>query len=182
MIMKSIEEIIRKNPEAFNDSEPDDGHVERFRAKLEAAPPGSTEGWFQRYNIVLKIAASLVIFIAVGTFIFTESFLDLRNTVTAKIFSTKLPQELVEVVQYYNAITNKKISQIDQLAVSDDEAKRVKDMAQTELLTLDESKTELEKEYAMNPDNERILNALRLNQRKRAEILDKILNTMKQIN
>lgn len=182
MIMKSIEEIIRKNREAFNDSEPGDGHFERFSAKLKTAPPGSKEGWFQRYNIVLKIAASVIIFIAVGTFIFTESFSDLRNTMTAKIFSTKLPQELAEVVQYYDAITTKKISQIDQLAVSDDEARRVKDMAQTELKNLDASQSELEKEYEQNPENERILNALLLNQRKRAEILDKILNTMKQIN
>jgi hypothetical protein len=180
--MKNIEDIIANNRESFDDNDPDSGHVERFRAKLEAAPPGAKESWFQRYNIILKIAASVVIFVGISILIFTNRFAEFRNTVTTKIFSTKLPQELVEVVQYYNVITNRKMSQIDQLAVSDDEARRVKEMAETELKNLEEDKVELEKEYTMNPDNERIMNALQLNQRKRAEILDKILNTMKQIN
>jgi hypothetical protein len=180
--MKNIEDIIANNRESFDDNDPDSGHVERFRAKLEAAPPGAKESWFQRYNIILKIAASVVIFVGISILIFTNRFAEFRNTVTTKIFSTKLPQELVEVVQYYNVITNRKMSQIDQLAVSDDEARRVKEMAETELKNLEEDKAELEKEYTMNPDNERIMNALQLNQRKRAEILDKILNTMKQIN
>ena len=180
--MKNIEDIIAKNRESFDDNDPDSGHVERFRAKLEAAPPGAKESWFQRYNIILKIAASVVIFVGISILIFTNRFAEFRNTVTTKIFSTKLPQELAEVVQYYNVITNRKMSQIDQLAVSDDEARRVKEMAETELKNLEEDKAELEKEYTMNPDNERIMNALQLNQKKRAEILDKILNTMKQIN
>jgi hypothetical protein len=180
--MPKIEDIIKRNRVDFDDSEPETGHLDRFRAKLEASLPGGKEGWLQRYNIVLKIAAAVVLFIGVTAIIYTDSFSDMRNTLTAKIYSTKLPQELVEVVQYYNVVTNKKMSQIDQIAVSKDEAMRVKEMAETELKSLDESKNDLEKEYANNPDNERILNALVLNQRKRAEILDKIINTMKQFN
>ena len=85
-------------------------------------------------------------------------------------------------MQYYNVITDKKVSQIDELAVSEDEADKVKEMAMNELQTLEENRTELEKEYAQNPSNERIISALLLNQRKRAEILDRIINTLNQIN
>jgi hypothetical protein len=179
--MPTIDDIIKKNREAFSDSEPEAGHIERFRDKLETLEPAK-EGWFQRYNIVLKIAAAIVVFIGITSIIYTDSFSIMRNSLTAKFFNTKIPQELAEVMQYYNVITDKKMVQIGQLAVSEDEAKRVKEKADIELKSLDESKNELEKEYAKNPGSERILNALMLNQRKRAEILDKILTTMKQIN
>jgi hypothetical protein len=52
----------------------------------------------------------------------------------------------------------------------------------TELKALEESTTDLENEYAQNPNNERIINALLLNQREKAKILDKILNTLSQTN
>lgn len=180
--MPTIDDIIKKNREAFSDSEPEAGHIERFRVKLEAVKPLGKESWFQRYNIVIKIAAAIVVFIGITSIIYTDSFSIMRNTLTAKFFNTKIPQELAEVMQYYNVITDKKMNQIGQLAVSEDEAKRVKEMAGDELKSLEASENELEKEYALNPGNERIMNALMLNQRKRAEILDKILTTMKQIN
>jgi len=85
-------------------------------------------------------------------------------------------------MQYYNVIEDKKISQIDVLAVSDDEATRVKKMALKELQILEEDRTELETEYTLNPNSERIMNALLLNQQKRAAILDRIINTLNQIN
>jgi len=58
----------------------------------------------------------------------------------------------------------------------------VKEKAMTELKALEESTTDLENEYAQNPNNERIINALLLNQREKAKILDKILNTLSQTN
>jgi len=180
--MPIIDDIIKKNREAFNNSEPETGHIERFLDKLEAVEPVGKEGWFQRYNIVVKIAAAVLIFIGITAIIYTDSFSNLRNNLTAKLFNTKIPQELAEVMQYYNVVTDKKMTQIGQLAVSEDEAKRVKEKADIELKILDESNNDLEKEYQLNPGNERIMNALMLNQRKRAEILDKILTTMKQIN
>lgn len=106
----------------------------------------------------------------------------MKNSFTNKIVAAELPAEIVEVMQYYNVITDKKVNQIDELAVSEDEADKVKEMAMNELKTLEDDRTELEKEYAQNPSNERIISALLLNQRKRAEILDRIINTLNQIN
>ena len=95
---------------------------------------------------------------------------------------SELPDEIVEVMAYYNVIADKKINQIDDLAVSDEEARRVKEMAIEELKILEEDRSDLESEYAQNPNNERIIAALLMNQRKRAELLDRIINTLNQIN
>ena len=68
------------------------------------------------------------------------------------------------------------------ISLSEDEAGRVKEMALKELQMLEEDRSELESEYALNPNSERILNALLMNQQKRSEILDRIINTLNQIN
>jgi hypothetical protein len=73
------------------------------------------------------------------------------------------------------------VEEIDELAVSQDEAQRVKQMALLELKALDEFRAELEKEYAKQPDNKRILNALLQNQQQREKILDRILLSMNQV-
>jgi len=179
--MQRIEDIIKKNQEAFNDAEPSTDHFEKFQKKLDEIPVAQ-ESWFERYNIFLKIAAAIVIFVAVATFLYTDSFSYLKSTFTNKIVAAELPAEIVEVMQYYNVITDKKVSQIDDLAVSEDEAIKVKEMAMNELKILEDDRAELEKEYAQNPNSERIVSALLLNQRKRSEILDRIINTLNQIN
>ena len=166
--MQRIEDIIKKNKESFNDSEPSPDHFDNFKKKLENDQIINGESWFERYNIILKIAAGILIFAAVSTILYTDTFSYLKNTFTNEIVAAELPAEIVEVMAYYNVIADKKISQIDDLAVSEDEATRVKDMALKELKMLEEDRNELESEYALNPSSERIMNALLLNQQKRA--------------
>jgi serine phosphatase RsbU (regulator of sigma subunit) len=180
--MKRIEDIIKQNREAFNTEEPGTGHFDKFQKKLQESQEGWSESWFERYNIVLKIAAAVLIFAAITTIIYTDSFTYLKRTFTNEIVAAELPAEVVEVMQYYNVIADKKINQIDDLAVSEAEANRVKEMALKELQMLEDDRNELKAEYTLNPNNERIVNALLLNQQKRAEILDKIINTLNQIN
>lgn len=180
--MKRIEDIIKKNEEAFHDSEPKAGHFERFREKLEHSQAGIEESWFERNNLFLKIAAAIILFAAISTLIYTDRFSFVRNALTDQIVAAELPDEIVEVMQYYNVITDKKVSQIDDLAISDVEADRVKQMAYAELKILEDAKIDLEQEYTQNPNNERIMGALLLNQKKREEILDRIIKSLNQVN
>jgi len=85
-------------------------------------------------------------------------------------------------MQYYNVITTEKVAKIDDLAVSDNEARRIKAMALKELQDLETARVELQKEYAKQPGNERIMNAMIKNQQRKSEILDKILKTLNQVN
>lgn len=177
-----IEEKIKQNLEAFNSSEPGGEHLRKFEAKLDKLHAENEDSWFERYGMFIRIAATVFIFIAAGSFFYSGLFDNLKNSISERIVAAELPLEVQEVMQYYNVITNKKVEQIDDLAVSQDEAGRVKEMAMMELKALEEYRKELEKEYALNPNNERIMNALLLNQQKKSEILDKIINTLSQVN
>jgi hypothetical protein len=180
--MKSIEDKIRKNRERFNDLEPEAGHFERFGEKLGQFHKEQHESWFERHSMILKIAAAFILFATFAVFLYTNRFDFVRNMLSDKLVAAELPVEVREVMQYYNVITDKKVEQIDELAVSEDEAGKIKEMALTELRELEKNREFLEQEYARNPSSERILNALMLNQQKRAEILDKIINKLNQIN
>jgi len=180
--MSGIENKIRKNRETFNEVDPSPDHLDKFRDKLENFHPTKNINWFSRHSEVIRIAAVVSIFIAIGTFYFTGGFTFIRNSISEQIVAAELPAELQEVMQYYNVISNKKVDQITDLAISEDEAKRVKEMALFELKSLEEERIELEKEYTKNPNNERIMNALLLNQQNKSGILDKILNTLNQVN
>jgi len=180
--MQGIEEIIRKNQEAFNRGEPDPNHFDKFHEKLKTYHNKSTESWYERHNIFLKIAAAVVVFITITTLYYTNSFNFIRNTISNEIASVELPVEVQDVIQYYNIITDKSFAEINQLAVSKDEASKIEEKAVKELEELEINRKELEQEYALNPNNERIINALILNQMQRAKIMKKIVNTLNQIN
>ena len=179
--MKSIENTVNKNREAFNDADPSPDHLNNFKDKLDAFHEQKSESWIRRNGEMLRIAAVIVLFITVGTVYLTGGFSFVRDAISEQIVAAELPLEIQEVMQYYNVISDKKLDQIDELAVSEDEAKRIKEMAILELTQLEDARLELEKEYQKSPENERIMNALLMNQQKRSELLDKILNTLNQV-
>ncbi|MCB2221675.1 MAG: hypothetical protein KQI35_14865 [Bacteroidetes bacterium] len=180
--MHGIEDKIKQNLNSFNAEEPENGHLERFSDKLDRFHSGGRESWYERHNLFIKIAAVALVFITISTLFYTGSFSWVRSLLTEQIVAAELPPEVQEVMQYYNVITEKKVEQIDDLAVSYDEATRIKAMAMNELKALDDARVELEKEYTKQPGNERIMNALLQNQQRRSEILDKILKTLNQVN
>ena len=180
--MHGIEDKIKQNLNAFNAEEPAEGHLQRFNEKLDQYHAATQESWFERHNLFLKIAAATLIFLTVGTLILTDSFSWIRSLVSEQIVAAELPEEVKEVMQYYNVISDQKVEEIEELAVSEDEAQRVKALAMKELKSLEDARVELEKEYTKQPGNERIMNALLKNQQRKAEILDKIINVMNQVN
>jgi len=180
--MQGIEDKIKRNRVAFNSSELSPDHLKKFGAKLDDFHSGEDESWFDKYGFIVKIAAAVLLFLSIGSFFYTDLFDNLKESISEQIVAAELPLEMQEVMQYYNLITDKKIQQIDELAVSKDEAGRIKEMALIELKSLEEHRKELEKEYTLNPNNERIMNALLQNQQMKTEILNKIINTLSQVN
>lgn len=180
--MQNIEDKIRNNLDTFNSEEPESGHFEKFSDRLDRFHADRHEGWFERHDLFLKIAATVIVFAGITTLLYTGALSGLKSIISDKIVAAELPVEIKEVMQYYNVITDKKVEEIDDLAVNAEEAKRVKEMALFELSKLEKEKQELEKEYAKNPGNDRITDALVLNQQKKSRIMDKILNTLNQVN
>lgn len=180
--MQGIEEKIKRNIASFNEEEPGKDHLKNFSDKLDNFHSGDEDTFLEKYGFILKIAAGVLLFVTVGILYYSNTFDKLRDEISDQIVAAELPVELIEVMEYYNVITDRKVQQIDELAVSADEATRIKQMALLELKNLADHRSELEEEYAKYPDNERILNALLLNQQKRTAILDKIINTLSQVN
>jgi len=87
--------------------------------------------------------------------------------------------EIEEVFAYYDALSSTNIKKIDQLALNEEEAKRVKAIAGKQLENLDANLAAIEKEYAKNPDNQMLKAAMVNNKRMKAEIVD---NIVKQLN
>ena len=177
--MENLDEIIRKNRKLLSVEEPSDGHFDDFQKKL-AIYHQERESWFSQYGLVLRIAAGLLIFVTFGVLYYSNPLSTLKQIFSQQVADSGLPIELQEAMQYYNIITDKRLGQITQYASSEDEAGKVKEMALKEIETLDGDKIELEALLAENPSNERVQNALVINRKKQAEMLNRILNSLKR--
>ena len=180
--MSKIEDIIQKNKDKFDEYELGIKHFEDFQKKLSKFNTHQNKYKFLNTKLVLKIAAVIIIMVSLSVVYFNSSINDIKNFFSEKLASTELPVELQEVMKYYNILTDKKVNEIDQLAVSDDEAQKIKEMVMIELKELDDNITELAKEYSLNSNNDRIIAALINNQRMQVEVLNKILHQLNQTN
>jgi hypothetical protein len=177
--MKNLDEIIGKNKEAFNNEEPSAGHFDKFQGKL-AKYHQERESWFSRYGFVLRIAVSIIVFITIGLAYYSNPLKNFMQTISQQVEDAGLPQELQEAMHYYNIITDEHMVQIAQMTSSNEDAGKIREMALKQLEILDKNKADLESDLAENPSNERILNALVINRKKQAEILNRIINTLQR--
>jgi len=177
--MKGLDEIIKKNRELLSVEEPSDAHFDNFQKKLSTYHQGR-ESWLSRHGLVLRIAAAALIFIILGVFYYSQPLKGLKQIFSQQVADSGLPIELQEAMQYYNIVTDKRLGQIAQYTSSTDEADKVEKMALKELENLDNDKLELEAYLVENPSNERIQNALVINSKKQAEILNRIINALQK--
>lgn len=157
----NIEEIIFKNLEALNETEPMDGHFERFEAKLKMQHKKKKI----TFNVVWKVAAA-VVFVLLATnqaFIYLapnqQSSL-LTATQNNEISLASVSEEYEEVEFYYTNAINVGLEKWNSLNVdgfiSDDEQQ----MMDEELGEFEERYKILQDDLAANPNDERVINAM----------------------
>jgi hypothetical protein len=178
--MSFLESKIKDNPAFFDDQGPTLGHKKRFVDKLDqvgwqASDQGHWSNW-------LGIAAVALVFIAASVLVFKYSIRDISGAVMREVVQIDFSGDIENVFAYYESITNVKVGQIDQLALNDEQALRVKTVAEKQLENLDATLAEIEKEYVKNPENTKLQAALINNKRKKAEVMDNILKQMSQAN
>ena len=178
--MSIIEEKIRKNKEIFDSYEPNDGHFDRFQKKLSKLHPQKKTNIFVRTNVLLKVAAVFIILITVTFIIINYTNDNKQLIVTSNQEDIVLPDELIEVKQYYTSLNKEKIEEIENLAVSDEEAEKLKQMALNEMNELGADNEELEKEY-IESNNNRIFSSIVNNYRLLTNVLDRIIDNINQI-
>jgi len=174
--MTFLEKKITENKDFFDDQIPPLGHKNRFIEKLDKSQEQVPEnrnwwGW-------IRIAAVVVVFVSASVVLFRYSFSDLSGAVIKEVTSITFSKEIEDVFTYYDAVTSSKIKKIDQLALNDKEAERVKAIAGKQLQNLDASLAAIEKEYAKNPDNQMLKAALVNNKRMKAEIVENIIKQL----
>ena len=179
--MSIIEEKIRKNKEIFDSYEPNDGHFDRFQKKLSKLHPQKKTNIFVRTNVLLKVAAVIVILITVTFIIINYTNDNKQLIVTSNQEDIVLPDELIEVKQYYTTLNQQKIEEIENLNVSDEEAEKLKQMALNEMTELDADNKELEKEYIESNNNDRIFSSIVTNYRLLTNVLDRIIDNINQV-
>ncbi len=173
--MINIEDKITENSLFFKDEEPNDGHENRFANRLEnlSAKPRKRKS----ISLYVKIAAAFLI-------LFVTSFLLLNikisNNINNELFVTKIEYstQLAQVQSYYDELVINKLNSIDELASSDNEAKRIKLKAQKSMDKLDANLSMIEKEYVKNPNNPQLAAAIVNNKKMKVKIVDNIINQL----
>jgi len=179
--MSIIEEKIRKNKEIFDSYEPNNGHFDRFQKKLSKLHPQKKTNIFGRSNVLLKVAAVLIILITITFIIIYYTNDNKQLLVTSNQEDIVLPDELIEVKQYYTYLNQEKIEEIENLVVSDEEAEKLKQLALNEMNELNADNEELEKEYIESNNNNRLFSSIVNNYRLLTNVLDRIINNINQV-
>lgn len=169
--MSDIEKKILDNLAYFDDKEPDIGHRNRFVNKLTES--GSNNKRKINFILVGKIAASLVILIAISFFIVNQT----KNANSNNLYITQieLSDEILEMQAYYDQLSLTKLGGIDTIVSNEKEALRLKKIAQEKMDNLDANLAMIEKEYMKNPQCENLKQALINNKKKKVEVIDNIV-------
>lgn len=177
--MSFLEKKIKDNNDFFDDQQLPDGHKKRFTDRLDNIRIEEEKS--ERWPWVFKIAAVLIILVS-GFFVLRNITIeDVGGAVLNGVTEISFGSDIESVFAYYDALSEQKIEEIDELAPNQDEALRIKQIAQAQLQDLDANLAEIEKEYAKYPENERLKAALVNNKRKKAEIMDNILKQLDEV-
>lgn len=176
--MSFLEKKILDNKAFFDESEPEQGHQQRFIEKLENIDQPETVR--SRWGTILKLVSVAAAFIGISYFIFWFSIEDLGGMVIREVTQISFSEEIEDVFAYYETQAKIKVEKIDQMAANTQQAEKVKGMAKKQLDNLDATLAEIEKEYANNPDNQVLRAALINNKRKKAEVMDNIIQQLDQ--
>lgn len=172
----NFEKKIQDNAGYFNSSEPDAGHLERFAAKLDNAAVRQHKVRFM--SKLAQAAAILLLLITVSFVAFQLLTAKKSNIGEPGITTIQLPEELNEVLAYYDASSMVLLDSIMHYASDTTEGKRISNMVQNQFATLDANIAAIEKEYQKNPENQALSAALINNKRKKAEVVEQVVRQM----
>lgn len=171
-----FEKRIRNGADFFNSSQPDAGHLDRFAAKLEAVEKKHRK---VRLRATLsKIAATLLLLLSVAFVAYQIIKTKTASINSSEITTIQLPEELNEVLSYYDANSLVLLDSIMLYASDSAEGKRISKMVQNQFAVLDANSAAIEKEYQKNPENQALSAALINNKRKKTEVAEQVIRQM----
>ena len=172
--MKNIEEIIRQNKESFEDLEPMDGHLDRFSWKLEKRLHSKTTS--RSIIPYLLRAAVVTILVTLSSLWVWDNFI--RSDKNLMALGDVSP-EYREVENYYVHQVSLMEGEINDLDFSSNPEQ--KGMLENELKNMDSVYVQLQKELKINPNDERIINAMIEHYQTKVDIMNYIIGQLKAI-
>lgn len=174
--MKRLEDFIEEHRAEMDMAEPGEGHFDRFAWKLQQDTK-STETHHGRFY-VLKLAAVILLLITVG--VITTEFV--AGAFMQRIFKTNetshLTPEMKEAIQYYDDQTREKLGQLEELAQTSPDVRKMQATVLRDIDNLDAATNDLKHSLGENPGNERIQAAIIQNQQMKESILNTILQNV----
>ena len=167
--MDELERFISHNREAFDDRRPDKIKMwEKIEQQLPQTPRAKR---FSLVNRFMRIAASLLLLALLGSVLFIQSKSDRSTNMIAE------QEELQDINSYYNQLIDYKVRQVKtSVALSEADKREFLDYFK-ELETECEA---LEKDLALQFDNEQVLSAIVENYRQRLNLLENLLRRLNQ--
>lgn len=177
----NIEELIKSNRTALNTFEPDDGHFERFQAKLNA------EAKRKRFTLktVWKVAAA-VIFVALVT---NQGYIYFSSDKNGVFFENKnepytlssVSAAYGEVEYYYTSAISTGLNQWNSLAADGFVSETEQEAMKTELADFEERYKSLQADLEANPNDERVINAMIEYYQAKLDIINMIVNKLQEV-
>ncbi|RLD31985.1 MAG: hypothetical protein DRI83_11555, partial [Bacteroidetes bacterium] len=125
---------------------------------------------------VWRIAATIALVATISALLIFQ-YSDNSSTVQAG----QMSDELSQVVDHYNRLTDQKLGDISNCAASNEEAAKIDEMARVQLEELEKDAGVLQEELIRDDSNDRVYGALVNNYRTRIKILDNIIAKICQL-
>ena len=163
-----LEEFVRQNREQFDHHEPDPS----IWLKINPAnTPGVKERRSMRW---LRVAAAVAMIFAGST---AGIYFLTGGKAETDQYSNELYMEIRETEQYYSHMVSQRYNELKPYLASDPEAK---EMLTDDMTELDEVYSELKEDLKDNASNPEVIEAMILNYRVKLEILEDLLNQLKE--
>lgn len=172
--MKNIDEIIRKNRNLFEEQEPMEGHLERFNWKLEKRLHSqATKRSIVPYLLRAAVVTVLVTLSSLWTW---DHFI---RTDKDRMALGDVSPQYKEVENYYVHQVN--LMENEFLSSNLETNPEQKEMLQKEMKSMDSVYVQLQKELKLNPNDERIINAMIEHYQTKLDVMTYIVNQLKAV-
>jgi len=171
--MEKLEDFIRNKQELFNGEEPPAGHLERFDTRLARFRAGRAP--VQPIRLWMKIAAGILALITTGLIVFEMATYDSAAQTNFQEATLNLPDDLREVLSYYQKRSDQRLVEMENLAQNCPETARSITMTIRDLAQIENNLNELVVALQENPSDSRVQAALVQNYQARESLLDSYL-------
>ena len=173
MMEERLQNFIRENKREFDCAEPPADLWGRIEKELDAKQTKSPKtARVIRLNTLLQIAASLVVIVAAGIFLWQYQYRQVTDL-------ANIDPGLAKQQMHYTSVIEDKRTELKQI---EKEEPQLYQEFSSEIRKMDESYQRLKRDLPESPNQEETVKAMIRNLQIQAEVLNQQLNVIKQIN